>query len=220
MSHIRSIVDLEEALTLDLHEILSRDAPAEIGMVDVREHGLPRLTTLLQHGIDPALHHIQHIGSAPGRDLLAEIGGIDVNRKRQVPAGDLLGRNHQEPTGLFEPGAKLFQRLQPILVGSLSIPPLQPVGTEAALVLREGFGKMVLRGLGDPLLTLEHPVVVRHRQEVVAVLLVPVGDGLRKIVAIAPQGVGVQIAFPPAGLSGREFLKPTRTCDEGPKAKT
>jgi transcriptional regulator of acetoin/glycerol metabolism len=102
----------------------------------------------------------------------------------------------------------------------LSIPPLQPVGTEAALVLREGFGKMVLRGLGDPLLTLEHPVVVRHRQEVVAVLLVPVGDGLRKIVAIAPQGVGVQIAFPPAGLSGREFLKPTRTCDEGPKAKT
>lgn len=50
-------------------------------MVDMREHGLPGLAALLQHRIHPALHHVEHIGATLRRDLLAEVGGVDVHRK-------------------------------------------------------------------------------------------------------------------------------------------
>jgi len=97
---------------------------------------------------------------------------------------------------------------------------LQPVGTETTAVLLEGLGEMVLLGLRHPLLALQHPVVIGQGEKVVTVFLVPVGDGLGEIVAITPERMRVEVALPPAVLSGREFLKPTRTCDEGPKAKT
>ena len=197
------IVDLEKALPLHLHQVFSGDPPSKIRMVDVREHGLAGLAALIQNGVHPALHHIEHIGATLRRDLLAEIGGVDVHRKRQVTAGDFLGGNHQEPTGFFEQAAELRQRLQPILVGAVMITSHQPVGPKAALVLLEGLGKMVLCGLGDPLLALQHPVVIGQREKVVTVFLVPVGDGLGEIIAITPEGMRVEVALPPPGLGGR-----------------
>ena len=47
-------------------------------------------------------------------------------------------------------------------------------------------------------------IVIGHGQEVVIVTLVPVGDHLGKVVAVAPQRVRVQVALPPARFGGVE----------------
>ena len=49
-----------------------------------------------------------------------------------------------------------------------------------------------------PLGPLAEDVVVRYRDEVVAVGLVPVEHHLGVVVTIRPQGVGMEVAFPPA----------------------
>ena len=48
----------------------------------------------------------------------------------------------------------------------------------------------------DPALALGEDVVVGQGEEVVAVPLVPVGDHFGEVVAVAPEGVGVQVALP------------------------
>ena len=46
---------------------------------------------------------------------------------------------------------------------------------------------------------LEH-VVIGDREEMVALLLVPVGDHVRELVPVAPEGVRVQVPLPPPRL--------------------
>ena len=48
----------------------------------------------------------------------------------------------------------------------------------------------------NPLVTLQQDVVIGDCQEIVTVLLVPIDDHLREIVAVAPVGMGVQVALP------------------------
>ena len=55
----------------------------------------------------------------------------------------------------------------------------------------------------DPFLSFEEDVVIGDGEEMVAVRFIPCCNHLREIVAIAPEAVGMEVAFPPvAGLGG------------------
>jgi hypothetical protein len=56
-----------------------------------------------------------------------------------------------------------------------------------------------------PLLVRRDRVVIRERHELVAISLVPVRDHLRKVVAVAPERVGVRVALPPSRAALRQL---------------
>jgi len=45
-------------------------------------------------------------------------------------------------------------------------------------------------------------IVIRERQEMIALGSIPIGHGLREVVPIRPQCVGMEVALPPAKFVG------------------
>jgi len=79
---------------------------------------------------------------------------------------------------------------------------LDPVCAEPLQVFVQGHRAAFVGCRIDPSVALGQNVVVGKREEMVAVLLVPIDNHLRIIIAIAPERMGVQIAFPPLGRCG------------------
>ena len=72
----------------------------------------------------------------------------------------------------------------------------QPLAEPGDVLLQRPARGSRSRPAVDPLLALGDDVVVGQGEEVVAVPLVPVGDHLGEVVAVAPERVGVQVALP------------------------
>jgi hypothetical protein len=50
-----------------------------------------------------------------------------------------------------------------------------------------------------PAIAAAKDVVIRQREKVIAVAAIPIGNHLGKVIAVAPEGVGMDIALPPLG---------------------
>ena len=74
---------------------------------------------------------------------------------------------------------------------------LDPVRSKTPKVLREcQVASGIVRGV-NPKRSIQDNVVIRERQELIALLLVPLDDHLRVIIAVAPKRMRVQIPLPP-----------------------
>ena len=59
-----------------------------------------------------------------------------------------------------------------------------------------------------PAFALAKDVVIGQSQEIVAVIDIPFRNHLRKVIAVTPKRMGVQVAFPPASFGLRVGLAP------------
>ena len=202
-----TVVHLEEAFALHLHQFLRRDSPAEVGMVEMREHRLPRTGALLQHGVDVALDDLQHVAAGLARDGFAQVRRIEVDRRRPMPVGDFHRRDQQEPVWLLQPGTECGERLEPDLVGAIQSAVFDAIRAEAFEILVEHRPAPALGCEVQPAFAFKHRVMIGEREEVIALILVPRGHHLRVVIAIAPERVRVQVPLPPAR---RRCLRPIR----------
>jgi len=237
---VMAVVNLEETLAFHLHEFLGRDRPAEVGMVEVREHRLAGPRLLLEDGVEVLLHDLDGGRAGERRQELARVGDVDVNGAgpsgrggglRATPGGgNLLARDHQEAPRLLEERAVFVERLEAHLPLAVLLAELDPVRAEAAQVfLQNPAAAATTPGAGmhahhlgkQPALARLHGVVVGDGEEVIALLLIPVGDHLGIIVAVAPERMGMQVALEPAwfgdgghpGVRDQRQRERTEECD-------
>jgi len=188
------VVDLEESRPLNARHVLGGQGPLEVRMIDLDQHGLAGLLLLLEHRVDVVLQDLGHGRAALRGDQVQQVDGVQMGL-----VGDLLGLDHQEPPRLLEQAAKLGEGLEPDFgLPFLALAGLDPAIREPREVPLER-GLLLVRHL-HPSVADGEPVVVGQRQEVVAAILVPLCHHLGEIVAVAPEGVGVQIALPPSRL--------------------
>ncbi len=200
------VVDLKEPKAFEPHHVLGGQGPLEIRVVHVDQHGLVRLLLLGQDGIDIVLQDLGHRRTALWRNQFDQVDRIEMGL-----VGDLLGLDQEETSGLLEEATDFRQRLEPdfglaLLVRSR----LDPFVCEPGDVLIEG-GPPGVRDR-HPAVTLRQDVVIRQRQEVIAVFFVPLHHQFGEIISVAPERVAVQIALPPA-RSGLFAGKRSLACD-------
>ena len=96
---------------------------------------------------------------------------------------------------------------------------MDPGGAEAFAIAGDGIdaGAAIDGAGGHPAFGLAEEIVLRQGEELVAVVAVPGGDHVGEIVAVGPEGVGMQIALPPlcGEGGGRLLLQGEGKEDEG-----
>jgi hypothetical protein len=214
VDHGMAVVDLEKAFTPKWQEILGGDAPIEVGMVDVRKHRLAGAAALEKDVVDVVLHDIEHVAAAVGFEAFPGICHVDVDGPGEIPVRQFLAGDEEELPGLFEKRSELCEWFKSDLVGSETRTFLDP-GAVAFLVSIEGFSSASTRAQSEPILSLQRNVVIREGEKVVAVVAVPFGDHLGIIVAVAPERMSVEVAFPPRGARrfAGEGAFGERSCD-------
>jgi hypothetical protein len=195
-----AVVHLEKLLAAECDQIFDFDRPAEVRVVDMREHGSAGALALLEDGVDVVLHHLADALSSLGLNEVLDVGRVHMNVLGLEPVGDFFGRHEQKRPWLFEEGAVFLESLETHLmhafVGVSLVNPVGPV-REASLVEVEKLRASTF-GDVDETFALGERVVLGQRDEVVARGLVPVDDHLRIVIAIAPKRVCVKVAFPPS----------------------
>ena len=199
-----AVIDFEELLMVDLHELLGGDGPLEVRVIEMGEHRHSGPDPLRMHGIKGMLKRFDDLRAGGGieglvrQDELLNVRRVDVH----VLVRDLFARDEQETAGLFELGLDLRQGTQPYLLLVSLAADDDPFLAETLEISVQGDGA----GLGfadlQPLVVIGDDVVVRQRQEVIPMALIPVGDHLREIIPVAPIGMRVQVTFIPPRLFG------------------
>ena len=199
-----AVIDLEELLVVDLHELLGGDRPLEVRVIEVREHGHSGPYPLRMDGIKGVLERLDDLRAGRGieglirQDQLLDVRGVHVH----VLIRDLLAGDEQEPARLLELGLHLRQGTQPDFLLFALAADDHPFLAEPLEILIQGDGA----GLGlmhlQPLIVIGDDVVVRQRQEIITVALIPIGDHLGEIIPVAPIGMRVQVTFIPPRLFG------------------
>lgn len=179
-------------------------------MVEERDHHPAALLPLI--GDLPQVHRdgLEYVLAGNRLDGVAKVDAVHVNRPLGERRGDLFRGNEQELAGLFEQAAELGERLEPDLLFAGLVAGFDPSLAEAARVFAEGPPPQRGRIRRHPLLAFGEQIVIRQREEIVAVLLVPVGDHFGEVVAIGPEGVRVEVPFPVAGRCVGEWQRRRR----------
>src|SRR5690606_33715977 len=120
--------------------------------------------------------------------------------------GDLLAVDEEELAGLLEEWAELVEGLEADAGGGGGLvvligldPILAEAGEVAGVVLDR---RRPQSEVGPVILGIGEDVVIGEREEVVAIALVPVHDHFGVLGAVAPEGMRVEVALPPAQLEG------------------
>ena len=98
-----TVIDLEELLMIDAHQLLGRNRPLEVRVIEVREHRHSGTHTLRMDGIEGMLEGFDNLRAGRGieglirQDQLLDVRRVDVH----VLIRDLLARNHQELSRLL-----------------------------------------------------------------------------------------------------------------------
>ena len=199
-----AVVHLKKPFAAQPDHVGRLDRPAEVGVVNVREHRLAGRLALRQHGVDVFLHRRRHPGPALRRDLFPDVGDVDVDRQALKLVGDFLALHQQETPRHGHLRAILGVSLEPDPRDALDDFVLDPVVAETFQIFVERTLAAGIFLAVNPALALGQHVVVGDAEKVVAVAAVPVGDHFGVVVAIAPERVGVEVALPPAGVLGGE----------------
>ena len=199
-----AVIDLEELLVVDLHELLGGDRPLEVRVIEVGEHGHARPEPLRMHGVEGMLQRLDDLRAGHGiQGLIRQDELLDVRRVHvHVLVRDLLARDEQESSGLLELTLDFRQGTQADLLLFALAPHDHPFFAEATQILVQGDGA----GLGlmhlQPFVVIGDDVMVRQRQERIPLALIPIGDHLREVIPVAPISMGVQVALVPLRLFG------------------
>ena len=199
-----TVVDLEELLVVDLHELLRRDGPLEVRMIEVREHGHAGADALGMDGVKGMLERLDDLRAGGGierlvrKDELLDVRRVDVH----VLVRDLFAGDEQETAWLFELGLHLGQGAQTDFLLFALAADDDPLLTETLEIPiqgdRPGLGLVDLQ----PLIMVGDDVMVRQRQEVIPMALIPVGHHLREVIPVAPIGMRMEVTLEPARLFG------------------
>ena len=131
-----AVVDLEQAVVAHLLQLLARDRPAEVGVVDVRDAaGRP-------DGIHRVLQHVDDRRACLGATSAADIEPVDVQRRLLERRGYFLAPDHEElPVGAVQ-RVERIGRGQEVVVGEheegvavLAIPAHDVVGRGVAVAV-------------------------------------------------------------------------------------
>ena len=210
---VHAVPDLEEALAHHGGEVLGGDSPFVVGMVHVNEGRSAGALTGFSDPVQRLLDDLRHGGAFQRRQGLMQVDGADVDLAFVFGGlGDLFGLDEQESSPLLHQRAEFIVRLEPDLLDAVGRvrPGLHPIRTVPAQVGTEGvpgantrppglpLGPVGHRLQGNPALTPTQEIMIRQGQEVVSAFAVRLGDHFREVVAVRPERVRVQVAFPPA----------------------
>ena len=125
-----------------------------------------------------------------------------MDRGQPEPVGNLLSLQEHETPRFFQSGADLGQRFQADLLFAVDRSGLDPIAGKPGLELADRLGSAAVAVDVDPVPAGDgEDIVIGEAQKVVTVLLVPEADHFEVVVAVAPQGMRVQIAAIPAQLA-------------------
>jgi hypothetical protein len=97
-----TVIHLKKPFAAQWNHIFQFNGPHKIGVVDMREHDLPRTLSLGVHRIERVLHHLGYTIS-PGRgNHFFDIDGTCMNRLTLVGVCDLFSLHDQEFVFLFK----------------------------------------------------------------------------------------------------------------------
>ena len=136
-----------------------------------------------------------HTTTVGGFDRGTKIDGIHVHRQTAKFVGDLFAGHQQELPGSVEFFTHLRQgfqaHLRPVFHSSF----LEPVRSKTLGAFCYSFFARFVGGGIHPLFPRGHHIVFGQREEIVVMGLVPVCNHLGKVIAIAPEGVRVQVSL-------------------------
>ena len=193
-----AIVHFKEALVLQPHHVCGGNGKLKIGVIDVRKHGLPGEAPLGHYRIDVALHDLGHAVAKLRQNHPLDVGGVEVNGFAFVLRRDLFALHDEELAGFLKHWGVFLQGLeahpQGVIAFFFKIHPGWTVFFEVFVESPPALG-----GFGQPFpaLAFLQGVVVRKGHKIVAMFFVPGHDHFGKVVSIAPQRVGVQVALVP-----------------------
>ena len=189
------VVDLEKVLPPHSHQVFGPHRVAEVRVVEVNQHWLPRPLPLGHQGVGvPLQHFVDAVASQRGQHLF-KVGRVHVQRQPAVPVRDLFPRDQQEFSRPRDLGADLRERLQPDFQPALrAFAFFDPVtGKRGLQLLIRLFPAGAFLHV-DPLVTHLQGVVVGVRQKVVPLIAIPLRHHLGVVVSVTPERVGMQIA--------------------------
>ncbi len=104
-----SVVDLKKTVAVQADQILSYDSPAEIGVVNVCNHGATSLVTLGADGVDISLHHVGGASTSLRHDECFKVRGVHVDGIFFKGVCYLFSLNKDEPASLLKLFPQLFE---------------------------------------------------------------------------------------------------------------
>ena len=196
------VVDFEKPFALQLDHVGGLECPAEVGVINVGEHGLACFLALLQHGVHVVLQHGGRAGASTWGDVFFEVRRVEVDGQSLKPVGDLLRLHQQETARHTHLRLILGESLEPDLWRLVLDFVFHPVVAKPFEVLfkRQAAARVFLDM--DPPLSLGENVVVGDAEKIVVVAAVPVGDHLGIVIPVAPERMRVKVALPPTRLRG------------------
>ena len=97
-----SIVHLKKLLPFQFFQVFRRHRPAEIGMVEMRDDGLPGPAALLQDGIDVVLHNVGDAVASLRLDAFLYVGGVYMDGLAFKAVGYFFRLQDQEASCFFK----------------------------------------------------------------------------------------------------------------------
>lgn len=203
-----AVVDLEEVLLQHGSEVFRGECPAEVGVVYMSQHGAAGSAALFVDGLQTLAHHVLDAGPIRRQDGFLDVERVYVDgdpflELHRVVGAQFFRLDQKEFFRALKLRSVFLQLLESNLFSAVFLTGLDPRGAKAGQIFIQGRGGT--RGrlarfhqlLGDPDFLGLEDVVIRDGEELVPVLLVPVGDHLWKVIAIAPEAVGVSVALVP-----------------------
>ena len=199
-----AVIDLEKVVAVDPHHVLGRHRVIIIRMIEMHEDWLARPLALGNHGVDVVLDRFGHAAAVHRRHKLLDVRCIEMDRSPAEPVGDLLALEEHEPARFFQSRPHFGQRFEADLLLAVDRSRLDPIAWKTRLELAQRFGPAAVAVDSDPIPAGNgQDVVIGEAQEIVTVLLVPKADHFEVVVAVAPEGMRVQVAAIPAQLALR-----------------
>src|SRR4051794_16324388 len=101
--HMRvPVIYFKKALPFQRKHILDLYGPAEIRMIDMREHGLPCFCPLMINSIQVVLHYLSYAVATPWLYHILYINGPHMQRLSFIGICDLFSLHYQEFSLLLE----------------------------------------------------------------------------------------------------------------------
>ncbi len=189
-----AVIDLEKLFASDPHHVFRRHRIAEIRVIEVNHHRLAGAFALGDQGAHVILNRIRHAFAFHRNNQFLEVRGIEVDREPLETVGNLLALDEQILSGFGEFFFDLVKAFQADFQPAISFALVHPVFAEFLDQLLVGLAfALVLFHIGPAFLVVQH-VMIGEGQEVIPSLLVPGGDHFGIIVAIAPEGMRMDIA--------------------------
>jgi hypothetical protein len=171
-----AVVDFEELFLHHFGQLLGRDGPVKVRMIEVSENRATEPFRLLFDRAQIIPHGFDHGVTSLWLDHFVEVNGVYVNMILPEFVGDLFGFDEEKLVIVFKLWANFLKSLQPDLFASGFAAKLHPVPRQSVRDIRPGCRYLLFCDASrwlhrHPLFAPAEGIVIRKSEEVVSLFL-------------------------------------------------